>query len=107
MIGTISTVLSATIVNVAFPAIMRELDVGHDTLQWVSTVFLAATATTMLNRVGNPHGDPAVDAGAIPPSAFRPGFDRVVRLRRGPFRHDVSCAGIRAGGRCVQRVAGG
>jgi MFS transporter, DHA2 family, multidrug resistance protein len=48
MIGTISTVLSATIVNVAFPAIMRELDVGHDTLQWVSTAFLAATATTML-----------------------------------------------------------
>src|SRR5438046_812982 len=48
MIGTISTVLAATIVNVAFPAIMRELDVGHDTLQWVSTAFLAATATTML-----------------------------------------------------------
>jgi MFS transporter, DHA2 family, multidrug resistance protein len=48
MIDTISTVLSATIVNVAFPAIMRELDVGHDTLQWVSTAFLAATATTML-----------------------------------------------------------
>ena len=48
MIGTISTVLAATIVNVAFPAIMRELEFGHDTLQWVSTAFLAATATTML-----------------------------------------------------------
>jgi MFS transporter, DHA2 family, multidrug resistance protein len=48
MIGTISTVLSSTIVNVAFPAIMRELDIGHATLQWVSTAFLAATATTML-----------------------------------------------------------
>ena len=48
MIGTISTILAATIVNVAFPAMMRELDIGHDTLQWVSTAFLAATTTTML-----------------------------------------------------------
>ena len=48
MIGTISTILAATIVNVAFPAMMQELRVGHDTVQWVSTGFLAATATTML-----------------------------------------------------------
>jgi MFS transporter, DHA2 family, multidrug resistance protein len=48
MVGTISTILAATIVNVAFPAMMRELAIGHDTLQWVSTGFLAATATTML-----------------------------------------------------------
>ena len=48
MIGTVSTILAATIVNVAFPAMMQELHVGHDTVQWVSTGFLAATTTTML-----------------------------------------------------------
>src|SRR5512144_504672 len=48
MTGTIATILAATIVNVAFPALIRELGVGHDTLQWVSAGFLAATTTTML-----------------------------------------------------------
>jgi EmrB/QacA subfamily drug resistance transporter len=48
MTGTIATILAATIVNVAFPAMMRELAIGHDTLQWVSAGFLAATTTTML-----------------------------------------------------------
>jgi EmrB/QacA subfamily drug resistance transporter len=43
-----ATILAATIVNVAFPAMMHELRVGHDTLQWVSTGFLGATTTTML-----------------------------------------------------------
>jgi MFS transporter, DHA2 family, multidrug resistance protein len=48
MLGTISTVLAATIVNVAFPALIREFDIGHDSLQWVATGFLAATTTSML-----------------------------------------------------------
>jgi len=48
MTGTIATILAATIVNVAFPALIRELGVGHDTLQWVSAGFLAATTMTML-----------------------------------------------------------
>ena len=48
MVGTIATILAATIVNVAFPAMIRELGVGHATLQWVSAGFLAATTTTML-----------------------------------------------------------
>ena len=48
MIGTISTILAATIINVAFPALIAEFRVGHDTLQWVATGFLAATTATML-----------------------------------------------------------
>ena len=48
MIGTISTILAATIINVAFPALMDEFHVGHDTLQWVAAGFLAATTATML-----------------------------------------------------------
>ena len=48
MVGTISTILAATIVNVAFPALLREFHVGYDSLQWVATGFLAATTTTML-----------------------------------------------------------
>src|SRR5437773_1177775 len=51
MLGTVSTVLAATIVNVAFPALIREFDIGHDSLQWVSTGFLAATTTSMLATV--------------------------------------------------------
>jgi DHA2 family multidrug resistance protein len=48
MLGTISTILAATIVNVAFPALIAEFRVGHDTLQWVAAGFLAATTATML-----------------------------------------------------------
>jgi EmrB/QacA subfamily drug resistance transporter len=48
MVGTVATILAATIVNVAFPAMMREFNVGHDSLQWVATGFLAATTTTMV-----------------------------------------------------------
>jgi EmrB/QacA subfamily drug resistance transporter len=48
MVGTVSTILAATIVNVAFPALMREFNIGHDSLQWVATGFLAATTATML-----------------------------------------------------------
>jgi EmrB/QacA subfamily drug resistance transporter len=48
MVGGVATVLSATIVNVAFPALLREFHVGHDSLQWIATGFLAATTTTML-----------------------------------------------------------
>jgi DHA2 family multidrug resistance protein len=48
LVATISTVLAATIVNVAFPALMQELHVGHDSIQWVATGFLAATTATML-----------------------------------------------------------
>ena len=48
LVGSISTLLASTIVNVAFPAMMRDLAVTHDTIQWVATGFLAATTTTML-----------------------------------------------------------
>jgi len=48
LVGTVSTLLAATIVNVAFPALMQELHVGNDSVQWVATGFLAATTSTML-----------------------------------------------------------
>jgi EmrB/QacA subfamily drug resistance transporter len=48
MVGGVATILSATIVNVAFPALLREFRIGHDSLQWIATGFLAATTTTML-----------------------------------------------------------
>lgn len=48
LVGSVSTLLAATIVNVAFPALMQELRIGHDSAQWVATGFLAATTATML-----------------------------------------------------------
>jgi EmrB/QacA subfamily drug resistance transporter len=48
MLGTVSTITAATIVNVAFPALIAEFQVGHDTLQWVAAGFLGAMTTTML-----------------------------------------------------------
>jgi DHA2 family multidrug resistance protein len=48
MVGTISTILASTIINVAFPALIHEFNIGHDSLQWVATGFLAATTATML-----------------------------------------------------------
>lgn len=48
MLGAIATILSATIVNVAFPALIDEFRVGHDTLQWIAAGYLAAMTATML-----------------------------------------------------------
>jgi EmrB/QacA subfamily drug resistance transporter len=48
MLGTVSTILSSTIVNVALPDIMGAFGVGQDRAQLLSTGFLAATTGTML-----------------------------------------------------------
>lgn len=48
MLGALSTVMGATTVNVALPSIMQSFSVGQDEVQWLSTGFLAAAATTML-----------------------------------------------------------
>jgi len=46
--GSISMVLSSTIVNVAFPDIMGAFGVGQDQAQWASTAFLASMTICML-----------------------------------------------------------
>jgi MFS transporter, DHA2 family, multidrug resistance protein len=48
MVGTVATVLAVTTINVALPALLREFGIGHDSLQWFATGFLAATTATML-----------------------------------------------------------
>jgi len=48
MLGTVSTITAATIINVAFPALIAEFHIGHDSLQWVAAGFLGAMTTTML-----------------------------------------------------------
>lgn len=48
MIGTLSTVLSVTMISVAFPDIMGQFGIGQDRAQWLVTGFLAAMTATML-----------------------------------------------------------
>jgi EmrB/QacA subfamily drug resistance transporter len=48
MVGGISTILAATSINVAFPALIRQFGIGHDSLQWVASGFLGASTVTML-----------------------------------------------------------
>jgi EmrB/QacA subfamily drug resistance transporter len=48
MIGTVATILSATIVNVALPQVMGAFGIGQDQAQLISTAFLAAVTATML-----------------------------------------------------------
>lgn len=48
MLGTVSTILSSTIVNVALPDIMGAFGIGQERAQLLSTGFLAATTATML-----------------------------------------------------------
>jgi len=48
MTATISVVLSATIVNVAIPAVMGAFGISAVQAQWLSTGFLAAMTATML-----------------------------------------------------------
>ena len=48
MLGTVSAIMEATVVNVAFPEIIRVFGLGHDQVQLLSTGFLAATTASML-----------------------------------------------------------
>ncbi|MDO6441889.1 DHA2 family efflux MFS transporter permease subunit [Marinobacter sp. 2_MG-2023] len=48
MLGTIATVLSATVVNVALHDIMVEFGIGQGQVHWLATGFIAAMTTTML-----------------------------------------------------------
>ncbi len=48
MLGTVSAIMEATVVNVALPEIIRVFGVGHDQVQILSTGFLAATTASML-----------------------------------------------------------
>ena len=48
MVATVAVVLSATIVNVAIPAVMGAFGISAVQAQWISTGFLAAMTATML-----------------------------------------------------------
>ena len=48
MIGTVATILSATIVNVALPQVMGAFGIGQDHAQLLATAFLASVTATML-----------------------------------------------------------
>lgn len=48
MLGTVSAIMEATVVNVALPDIIRYFHLGHDQVQLLSTGFLAATTASML-----------------------------------------------------------
>jgi EmrB/QacA subfamily drug resistance transporter len=48
MLGTVSAIMEATVVNVALPEIIRAFGVGHDQVQMLATGFLAATTASML-----------------------------------------------------------
>lgn len=48
LMGTISVVLTTTIVNVAIPSIMVDLEMAQTDVQWLSSGFLAAMTATML-----------------------------------------------------------
>ncbi|MDP1611890.1 MAG: DHA2 family efflux MFS transporter permease subunit [Sulfuritalea sp.] len=48
MLGTVSAIMEATVVNVALPEIIRAFHIGHDQVQILSTGFLAATTASML-----------------------------------------------------------
>lgn len=48
MMGTISTVLASTVINVALSDIMGAFGMSQDQVQWMSTGFLAAMTATML-----------------------------------------------------------
>ncbi len=48
MIGSVASVMSSTIVNVAVPDLMRQFAIGQERAQWVATAFMAAMTLSML-----------------------------------------------------------
>jgi EmrB/QacA subfamily drug resistance transporter len=48
MIGTVASIMSSTIVNVAVPDMSAVFDLGQERAQWMSTAFMAAMTVSML-----------------------------------------------------------
>lgn len=48
MIGTVASILSSTIVNVAVPDLSRNFQLGQESVQWVSSGFMLAMTLSML-----------------------------------------------------------
>lgn len=48
MVGTIASIMSSTIVNVAIPEISQVFSVGQERAQWLTTGFMAAVTLSML-----------------------------------------------------------
>ena len=48
MVGTMASIISSTIVNVAIPDISRHFSLGQDRAQWVTSGFMVATTVSML-----------------------------------------------------------
>jgi EmrB/QacA subfamily drug resistance transporter len=48
MIGTVASIMSSTIINVAVPDMSRYFGLGQDRLQWVSSGFMVAMTVSML-----------------------------------------------------------
>ena len=48
LMGSMATMLAATMVNVALPAMIGAFGLGQDQAQWMSTAFLASSTLAML-----------------------------------------------------------
>lgn len=48
MVGTIASIMSSTVVNVAIPALARQFHLGQSVAQWVSSGFMVASTVAML-----------------------------------------------------------
>ena len=48
MLGSIASLLTATIINVAIPEVMGAFGIGQDKAQWLATAFLASNTVAML-----------------------------------------------------------
>jgi len=52
MVGTVASVMSSTIVNVAIPDLSHHFELGQERAQWVSSAFMAAMTASMLTTPG-------------------------------------------------------
>ena len=48
MVGTMASIMSSTIVNVAIPDMSHYFSLGQERAQWVSSGFMVATTASML-----------------------------------------------------------
>ena len=48
MVGTMASIMSSTVVNVAIPALSHQFGLGQERAQWVTSGFMVASTVTML-----------------------------------------------------------
>ena len=107
MVGTMASIMSSTVVNVAIPAMSHQFTLGQERAQWVSSGFMVAMTVSMLTTpwllVGGVVGGFAHTYELVLAARVAEGLAAGV-VQPIPFRRSSSCGRFNPTNRAVPAV---